>query len=130
MIHMSNFLTHQHKWALNCCGAILLGITALTAAVSPLCAQKADTSKAPYTVPPPDYTIGPGDVLTISVTYATEIGGKVRVSEDGFIIAPGLPKPVKALGLTPAALGEQIKEDLKQAQIVKDPIVSVFVEEF
>ncbi|MGI8959168.1 MAG: polysaccharide biosynthesis/export family protein [Bryobacteraceae bacterium] len=81
-------------------------------------------------MPPPDYTIGPGDVLTISVTYATEIGGKVRVSEDGFIIAPGLPKPVKAVGLTPAALGTQIKEDLKQAQIVREPIVSVFVEEF
>jgi polysaccharide export outer membrane protein len=127
--HMSNYQTHQHRWARNCCGAILLGIAALSA-VSPVCAQKADASKAPYTVPPADYTIGPGDVLTIAVTYATEIGGKVRVSEDGFIIAPGLPKPVKAVGLTPAALGTQIKEDLKQAQIVRDPIVSVFVEEF
>jgi polysaccharide biosynthesis/export protein len=127
---MSNYLTDQHRWALNCCCAILLGISALSGAVSPMCAQNADASKVPYTVPPADYTIGPGDVLTIAVTYATEIGGKVRVSEDGFIIAPGLPKPVKAVGLTPAALGAQVKEELKQAQIVRDPIVSVFVEEF
>jgi protein involved in polysaccharide export with SLBB domain len=65
-----------------------LGIAAL-AAVSPLCAQKTDASKTPYTVPPADYVIGPQDVLNIVVSYATEIGGKVRVSEDGFIMAPG-----------------------------------------
>jgi polysaccharide biosynthesis/export protein len=127
---MSNHHTDHYTRALCCCGAILLGITALSVSVSPLSAQNADASKAPYSVPPADYTIGPGDILTIAVSYATEIGGKVRVSEDGFIIAPGLPKPVKAVGLTPAALGTQIKEELKGAQIVRDPIVSVFVEEF
>src|SRR5438105_11296672 len=127
---MSDYQTHQHSRALFCCGAILLGIAALNSAVLSIDAQNADASKAPYTVPPADYTIGPGDVLTIVVSYATEIGGKVRVSEDGFIVAPGLPTPTKAAGLTPATLGTSIAEKLKQADIVRDPIVSVFVEEY
>src|SRR5205085_3890675 len=73
---------------------------------------------------------GTGDVLTIVVSYAPEIGGKVRVSEDGLVVAPGLPTPVKASGLTPTGLGQRIAEELKQAQIIREPIVSVFVEEY
>lgn len=92
--------------------------------------QNGTAPQTPYTVPPPDYTIGPGDVLTIVCSYVTEIGGKVRVSEDGFIIAPGLPKPVKAAGLTPAALSASIAQELKTADIVREPIISVFVEEY
>ncbi|MFL6352721.1 MAG: polysaccharide biosynthesis/export family protein [Bryobacteraceae bacterium] len=127
---MLNDNTHQQSYAWRCGRVFLLGIVVLGTAVSPICAQNNDGAKAPYTVPPADYTIGPGDVLTITVSYTADIGGKVRVSEDGFIIAPGLPKPVKAVGLTPAALGAQVKEDLKQAQIVRDPIVGVFVDEY
>ncbi len=117
------------------CRPILLGVAALATSVLPGLAQQtpapAPTPQAvPYTVPPKDYTIGTGDVLTIVVSYTPDIGGKVRVSEDGLIVAPGLPTPVKAAGLTPHALGDRIAEALKQGQIVRDPIVSVFVEEY
>ncbi len=120
--------------ALFSCQVILLGITVLSTTVLPGYGQNVNATPSaqsvPYTVPPADYKIGPGDVLNIICSYVGEIGGKVRVSEQGFIEAPGLPKPIKAAGLSPAELGAQIAEQLKQADIVREPIISVFVEEY
>ncbi len=124
-----------HHTLLNC-RTILLGVAVLGLTALPGRTQQTTTPAAapaqpvPYTVPPKDYTIGTGDVLSIIVSYTPDIGGKVRVSEDGLILAPGLPTPVKAAGLTPNALAAHIADVLKTGQIVRDPIVSVFVEEY
>ncbi len=61
-----------------------------------------------------DYLIGPGDVLTVTVSYAPEIGGKVRVDEDGFVLIPGIPGPTKAAGSTPSGLATIVAKALRE----------------
>jgi len=77
-----------------------------------------------------DYTIGPGDVLTVSVPDAPEFGGKVRVGDSGFIQVPGVQQPVAAAGKSTTELSESIREALIDAKQLRDPHVNVFVDEY
>lgn len=77
-----------------------------------------------------DYTIGPGDVLTIAVTDAPEFGGKVRVGDSGSIQILGVPKPVVAEGKSTAQLSASLRQALIDAKQLRDPQVSVFVDEY
>jgi polysaccharide export outer membrane protein len=77
-----------------------------------------------------EYRIGPGDVLSITVTDAQEFGGKFRVSDSGRIEIAGIPSPVQADGLSPIELSHAIREALIDAKQLRDPKVNVFVEEF
>lgn len=85
---------------------------------------------------PSDYLVGPRDVLTISVADLPEINagkkddGKFRVTETGYIVLPTLSNPIKAEGLTASEVSERIARALRDADILRDPIVSVYVEEF
>ena len=75
-----------------------------------------------------DYAIGAGDVLTIVIAEMPEWSGKYLVSESGILDLPGMPIP--AAGLTAAELSVKIGEALKRAEQLRDPVVSVFVEEY
>src|SRR5262249_39635668 len=77
-----------------------------------------------------DYKIGPSDVLTISVPDAPEFGGKFRVSDSGVIEVPGVPAAIHAEGQTTIELAHSIRESLMDAKQLRDPRVSVFVEEY
>jgi polysaccharide export outer membrane protein len=77
-----------------------------------------------------DYKIGPADVLTITVTDAPEFGGKFRVSDTGVIQIIGLREPVVAEGLTPIGLSQSIRKGLMDAKQLRNPEVSVFVDEY
>jgi polysaccharide export outer membrane protein len=77
-----------------------------------------------------DYTLGRGDVLTITIADTPDITAKFRVTESGYVSLPMLSAPVKAEGLTPAELSKSIAGALKTAQLYRDPVVNVFVEEF
>ncbi len=77
-----------------------------------------------------DYTIGPGDVLTITIGDSPEMSGRYRVSDTGDIALPLLPQPVKAQGLTTLGLSKALAVALKNAELLRDPMVNVFVEEF
>jgi polysaccharide biosynthesis/export protein len=77
-----------------------------------------------------DYALGPGDIITVTIADTPEIVGKFRVTETGYISLPMLPTPVKAEGLTTVELSKAIAGALKAAQLYRDPVVSVFVEEF
>jgi polysaccharide export outer membrane protein len=77
-----------------------------------------------------NYLIGPGDVLTVSVAYIPDIGGKIRVSDNGSIAVPGLPGEMKAAGATASVLAQEIAKDLKTALIVRDPIVTIYLDEY
>jgi polysaccharide export outer membrane protein len=83
--------------------------------------------------PPPavvDYKIGPGDLLTISVMDAPEFGGKFRVSEQGMIEIPGVTGPIRAEDQSPLELAHSIREALIAAKQLRDPKISVLVEEY
>ena len=77
--------------------------------------------------PGEDYLIGPLDQLTVFVWRNPELGGKVQVRPDGRITTP-LIQDMPAVGKTPAQLANDIKGAL--ATYIKDPLVSVIVENF
>ncbi len=74
-----------------------------------------------------DDRIGPDDLLTISVFDAPELGHSVRVSAGGEIYLP-LVGTVRAAGLAPHEL-EMVLEELLRRTYMKDPHVSVLVQE-
>jgi polysaccharide biosynthesis/export protein len=75
------------------------------------------------------YSVGPGDVLTITFANSPELNHKVQVSGAGDIAVPLLSAPVHAAGLTPTQLSQQIAKQLEDANQLRDPFVNVFVEE-
>jgi polysaccharide export outer membrane protein len=68
------------------------------------------------------YVIGPSDVLTITVWKEPTLSNSLLVRSDGMISMP-LLGDVKASGLTPLQLADQIATKLKK--YIQDPNVSV-----
>ncbi len=77
-----------------------------------------------------DYKLGPGDILMISIADSPELSGRYRVGENGQLNLPLLPTPVQAGGLTATAVARRIAEALKASDILRDPVVNVFLEEY
>jgi polysaccharide export outer membrane protein len=78
-------------------------------------------------LPGEEYVIGPLDQLNIFVWRNQELSAKVQVRPDGRITTP-LVSDMPAVGKTPAVLAADMKKAL--GQYIKDPIVSVIVENF
>jgi polysaccharide biosynthesis/export protein len=76
---------------------------------------------------PGDILIGEGDLLQVSVFEAKELEKTVRVSSRGFVSLP-LVGQVQVSGLTAIEAEEKI-EAMYETRFIKDPHVSVFVEE-
>jgi polysaccharide export outer membrane protein len=76
---------------------------------------------------PGEILIGAGDLLQVSVFEAKELDKTVRVSSRGFISLP-LVGEIKINGLTAIEVEEKI-EDMYKSRFIKDPHVSIFVEE-
>ena len=90
-----------------------------------------DTSgKSSSTPGAEDYRIGSGDVLLVSVADTPEFGGKFRVTDTGTIEIPGVPGQIRAEDQSVTELAHAIREALIEAKQLRDPRVSVFVEEF
>ena len=85
--------------------------------------------KAPSQVSLSDYhyVIGPGDALHIGVWQNPDLSSDVQVRPDGRISAP-LVEGMRAAGLTPDQLAEQIKQRI--GKYVRDPVVTVVVTNF
>jgi len=77
--------------------------------------------------PGEEYVIGPLDQLNVFVWRNPELSAKVQVRPDGRITTP-LINDMPAVGKTPSLLAADMKQAL--GQYVKDPIVSVIVENF
>jgi polysaccharide export outer membrane protein len=76
---------------------------------------------------PSDYLLGSGDLLQVKVFEAEELNTTVRVSSRGYITLPLLGAvAVKDLSAREA---EEAIENLYRARFIKDPHVSIFVEE-
>lgn len=88
------------------------------------------TSKSTQSAAAQDYTIGPGDVVEINLPDAPEYGGKFRVTDSGTIQLLGVDAPVTAEGKTTAQLSEAVRQALIDAKQLRDPHVSIFVDEF
>ena len=91
-------------------------------------AQLARETKAPeLNSSPGDYQIGPEDLLEISVLEAPDLNRTVRVSDDG-AISLALLGSIQAAGLSTRQLQAVLEDRLRQTYM-KDPQVSVFVQE-
>ncbi len=84
-------------------------------------------AKAQMSTDPSDYLLGSGDLLQITVFEAENLNTKTRVSSRGYVTLPLLGQ-IQVKGHT--AREAEIKiEALYREKYIKDPHVSVFVEE-
>jgi polysaccharide biosynthesis/export protein len=74
-------------------------------------------------VPPPDYIIGPDDVLQVLYWREKEVSAEVVVRPDGMISLP-LLNDVKAAGLTPEQLRQAVNEAAKK-YFQEEPSVTI-----
>jgi len=83
-------------------------------------------------VPPPatdDTTLGPGDVFSVRVYGEDAISGSHQVAPDGTINFP-LLAAVQVSGLEPTEVAEKIQTALRERDLLRNPHVSVYVEEY
>ena len=81
---------------------------------------------APTVVVPPDYTIGPDDILSIVYLRDKEMSADVVVRPVGRVTLP-LLSDVVAVGLTPEQLRERIHGEA--SKLVEDPNITVVVKQ-
>ena len=86
-------------------------------------AKKAEPTRAGVDVPP-EYVIGPEDVLGMNFWREAEMTGDVTVRPDGRLTLPLLGE-IQAAGLTPDALRQRITEAANK--LFEDPSVTVTV---
>lgn len=130
--------------------AVLVLALALPVLVVPLSAQSQTSapspvpSPAPQTLPapehgttapaiptattaPPEYRVGTGDVLGITVYNMPELDRSAVVGTNGVLQLSYFPKPIDVGGKTALAIGRDITSELKQLQVLLDPQVNVAV---
>jgi polysaccharide export outer membrane protein len=101
--------------------AFLVGSMAVVMPVTGSAAESAPRAPAVVT---PDYRIGPGDTLKVSVFENDELTATLPVRPDGKISTP-LVEDMVAVGKTPSQLARDIEVAL--SQYIKAPKVSVVV---
>lgn len=126
------FLRHTRIWfatlaaALTACtagGAQAVAAAPATAPAASTASVAADTATAAAAVSP-NYRIGPGDTLKVSVFQNDELTATIPVRPDGKISTP-LVEDMVAVGKTPTELARDIEKSL--AMYIKSPKVSVVV---
>lgn len=93
-------------------------------------AAAAQTAGAKPTAAIEEYRLGPGDIVSISVTDAPEFNQKARVSDTGVIQISGVSDSLAAEGLTPIELSQSIRKALMEAKQLRNPKVNVFIDEY
>lgn len=78
----------------------------------------------------PVQKIGVNDLIAISVYDAPELTRTVRVGGEGFVRLPLLKQRIKAEGLLPSELEDQLAEELTKEEILVNPVVAVTVVEY
>jgi polysaccharide export outer membrane protein len=94
------------------------------AAQNPPAAPATDSAASTSAMASDTYVIGPADVLTITVWKEPTLSGNILVRPDG-MVSLALLGDVRASGLTPPQLADQISTKLKK--YIQDPNVSVVV---
>ncbi len=74
-----------------------------------------------------EVSLGPGDIIRVSVYGQEDLNTVARISEDGTIAFP-LLGTVSVAGLPVREAEQRIAEELSRRQLVRDPQVTVFVE--
>jgi polysaccharide export outer membrane protein len=104
-----------------------VAVVAAGAMVLAGCATPPPPSAAALAPVNPDYLIGPGDNVTITVWRNPEVSGSVPVRPDGKITSP-LVEDLPAAGKTSTQLARDIEQAL--AKFIQQPVVTVIVTNF
>jgi len=91
--------------------------------------QAAPAPAAPTTPDPRLYTVGPNDVLLVTVYNQPQLSGKFNVEADGTVSVPLLGR-VAAGGLSVRAIEDKVRERLLAAGYLNDPKVTVVVDQY
>src|SRR6201998_3519241 len=91
--------------------------------------ERIRTLSATSKSPPHEYTIGNGDLLSISVFDVPELTREVRVSQSGTISIPLVPARLHVAGLTEIQAEQTIADVLEANGLVSHPEVGVTVKE-
>jgi polysaccharide export outer membrane protein len=125
-------------------GAVILCLNAATllgtlVLAPPACAQTIETpqqtneriraASGAARSAPHDYTVGPGDLISVQVFDVPELSRDVRVSQTGTISLPLVKVHLRAAGLTESQIEQKIAEVLESEGLVTQPQVSVAVKE-
>jgi polysaccharide biosynthesis/export protein len=78
----------------------------------------------------PHLPVGANDLLNVVIYDSPELSGTVRVSVDGRLNIPMLPRSLDVAGLTPSQIETVIGTALEQGQILVHPVVRVTVAEY
>jgi polysaccharide biosynthesis/export protein len=78
----------------------------------------------------PAQKIGPNDLVSVTVYDAPEMTRTIRVSAEGMIRLPMVKKQLKAEGLMPSELEVTIAAELKDEELLVDPVVTVTMAEY
>jgi len=70
--------------------------------------------------------VGPGDTLGINIMGTGGAQARVTIDADGGVVVPMLGN-IRVSGLTPAAIGKRIEQDLRSRGFMTDPQVAVEV---
>ena len=81
------------------------------------------------TRPQTEYAVGPQDVVTILVFGEPDLSGKFTVEQDGTFTYPQLGR-IKAVGLSLRSLEQELRKQLTDGQILKNPQVAVSIENY
>jgi polysaccharide export outer membrane protein len=78
----------------------------------------------------PTQSIGPNDLIAVTVYNTPELSRTIRVGADGYIRLPMLKQRIKADGLYPSDLETAIAEALRQEEYLVNPFVTVTIAEY
>lgn len=80
-----------------------------------------------------DYVVSPGDLLVVTIYNFRPEGGnfeaEVRVDDRGYISLPMI-EPLRVAGLNAAQLRAAVTAALQQSQVLKQPMVGVFLKDY
>ena len=98
-------------------------------AISPSPEQQTGATEAipSATTAPPEYRVGTGDILGVTVYNMPQLDRTVVVGTKGAVLLSYFPQPLNATGKTAQEIGQEVALELKHLQVLIDPQVSVTV---
>lgn len=100
-----------------------------SAASAPAAQPAPDPNATPIESHSAAQTLGPGDEMDVGVYGAPDLSGHTRINSDGNISMP-LVGYIHVAGLTSSEAEAAIESHLRQANVVIDPQVSIFVKDY
>ncbi len=78
----------------------------------------------------PSQRLGPGDLLSLSVSDCPDLTKSFRVNQAGFLKLPLLKDPILAAGKQPEEIEDEVQRALIRDEILVQPVVSIAVLEY